>query len=145
MAKTSIKDYVEAGIVGSCIIAVIVLVYVMVAPSYEITDIDTSSLSVYGNFSQMVANANESSSKVYDLNAETGLFDILGDLVVKGLAVVKTFISGIKFMTFNVNNLLSSKVFYIPTPIIIAVITIITLTIASVMLFRHISGKEDEK
>lgn len=145
MAKTSIKDYVEAGIVGSCIIAVIILCYVFVAPTHDVSDIDTSSLGTYGNFSQMVANANASSSQVYDLNAETGLFDILGDLVVKGLAVLKTFISGIKFMTFNVNSLLSAKVFYIPAPLIIAIVTIITLTIASVVLFRHISGKEDEK
>lgn len=145
MAKTSIKDYLEAGIVGSCIVAVIIFCYVLVAPSHDVSDIDTSGLVVYGDFDQMVDNANQSSSQVYDLNAETGLFDILGDLVVKALAVIKTFISGIKFMTFNVGNLLGSSILFIPTPIKIAVIAIITLSIASVVLFKHIGGKEDEK
>jgi hypothetical protein len=145
MVKTSLTDYVVGGIMASCVIAVFVGFYVYAGFNYDISDINTSGLNSYGNFSEMVQKANESSVGVYDINADSGLFDVIGGLMVKGLSAIKSFISGISFVTKNIWFMLGNGMFHIPSPIIMAVISIITLLIAGVFLFRILSNKEDEK
>jgi len=145
MVKTSLTDYVVGGIIASCVIAVFIGLYVNASFNYDVGDIDTSGLNVYGNFSEMVQKANESSVGVYDINADSGLFDVIGGLMVKGLSAIKSFISGISFVTKNVGIMLGNGMFHIPSPIIVAIISIITILIAGVFLFRILSNKEDEK
>lgn len=145
MVKTSITSYVVAGIISSCVIAVFLLFYVYADFNYDIEGIDTSGLSAYGNFSKMVSDVNESTSMVYSTNADSSLFDVLGGLVVKALGAIKSLISGIKFMFVNIGTMLGSGLLMIPSPIKIAIISILGVLIASALLFRYFSGKEDEK
>lgn len=145
MVKTSITDYVVGGIMASCIIAVFILFYVYADVNYDIGEVNTEGLNSYGNFSEITRNANQSSGMVYDINADSSLFDVLGALVVKSLSAIKSFISGIKFMTSNIGNILGNGMLHIPPPIKVAVLTIIVFLIAAVFLFKHLAKTDDEK
>lgn len=143
MAKTSIKNYVIAGIVGATIIAVFIWAYVLADFNYDIEGIDTSELSDYGDFEGITNQVNESVQAVADTNVDSGLFDVIGGLLVKALSTIKAFISSISFMTNAVSNMFGSF-FYIPSPIKIAVVLIIGVSIGGVLLFKIIAGREDE-
>lgn len=144
MSKTSIKNYVIASLVGSLVITIFILAYVMADNNYNIEGIDSSALYDYGNFTEISEDINSSTSAVSDLNADRSLFDVIGGLIVESISAIKSFISGISFMKSAVSNMLGSGIVYIPKAIIVTVIGIISVSLAGVLLFKYIGGKDDE-
>lgn len=145
MVKTSVSDYLVATIMALTIVAVFVVFFVYADFNYDVEDLDTSGLQNLNTFDNVSQQVNSSTSGVYDINADSGLFDVLGGLVVKALSAIKSFISIIKFGITLITSMLGFELFYIPTPIKIAIIMTITISLAAVFLFRYVANREDEK
>lgn len=146
MSKTSISDYTIAFVTAALIVSVVILGYGNLDPLvYDVSDFDDETgFSSFSNLSFVAEQTNTTASGVYGTTADSGLFDVIGGLIVKSLEAIKLFFTSLGFLSDNV-ALMLSKVVVGGGLFVTFIITVIAIRLAGVFIFRIINKTEDEK